>query len=112
MQLSAHNAYKLPPDFNSSALVSLGVLEYGTDRWASYSIERPTVTVTTNATLSSTLTLVLDPYQTLFLKHKFKSGLVLQAFQVVGSLGGVFTVVSGIFSVVFGRELLVIITGG
>jgi hypothetical protein len=61
--------------------------------------------------VSSSLTLRLDPSQTLYLKQKFSGGLVLDVFQVIGSVGGVFNVISGIFAIVFGRDLLIIITG-
>jgi hypothetical protein len=53
----------------------------------------------------------LDPSQTVFLKHKFAAGLVLDVLSIIGSLGGIFTVISGAFAVVFGRNLLIIITG-
>jgi hypothetical protein len=74
--------------------------------------EQPLVSVTSATSLSSSLTLRLDASQQLYLKQKYQSGLVLDVLQVIGSLGGVFTVVSGFFAVVFGRDLLVIITGG
>lgn len=48
----------------------------------------------------------------MFIKQKFAGGLVLDVLSVFSSLGGIFTVISGAFAVIFGRDLLIIITGG
>jgi hypothetical protein len=37
-QITILNAYKLPPGYYSSALVTLSVLEYSTDKWVTYNI--------------------------------------------------------------------------
>lgn len=109
-QISTRSAFKLPPDSKSLAFVSLGVLEYGSERWPTYTIENPTSTTSSKG--KSSLILRLDKSQMLFIKYKFQRGLVLDAFQAIGSLGGVLTIVSGIFGTVFGRDLLAILTGG
>lgn len=110
-QILTRGSYKLLPAFHDSGLVALGMLKYGTDTWLTYSIEQAAATASFSGT-SSSLLLRLDPSQILFFKQKFQSSMILDVFQVFSSLGGIFTVVSGTFAVVFGRSLQTIFAGG
>jgi hypothetical protein len=61
---------------------------------------------------TSSINLILDPLQRTYLQTQYQNDpVILVVLQVIATLGGVFTVVSGVFAVIFGRSLMAIIAG-